>query len=324
MNSSEKSASLTKRGKLPGRVVKITSWLLLIALLGLFLFNDELQRAWRIWWTGQKLAETQQLWGISMLWWSRIGKILQVCAGLLVVIDLFSPDKLRARGVAARENLKAGRDNWRQLRAARKLVKLHTALFHIVLAPASRRHAFMPRIRHRNYFSPALSRFPRADLEAFAATVREDLALSGRLTAGLVDFDGQDNVSNLADAFLREHLSPEEIELLNRKRSEIVRGRLASAVAFILIALALNRISTQVQAWEQMLLWASGAMAVATALNYSNSFGALSVAWLRSAPLVPLLGTTAAILDRTRPGHVLRWLAFVLFAVGAHFDLLAS
>ena len=40
--------------------------------------------------------------------------------------------------------------------------------------------------------------------------------------------------------------------------------------------------------------------------------------------LLPLVNALARAFDRTRPGHPLRWSAFVLFIVGFQFDLLAS
>ena len=40
--------------------------------------------------------------------------------------------------------------------------------------------------------------------------------------------------------------------------------------------------------------------------------------------LLPLVNGLVRAFDRTRPGHPLRWSAFVLFIVGFQFDLLAS
>ncbi|MCA1604302.1 MAG: hypothetical protein LC775_02190 [Acidobacteria bacterium] len=39
---------------------------------------------------------------------------------------------------------------------------------------------------------------------------------------------------------------------------------------------------------------------------------------------LPVSRGLAAVLDRSRPAHPLRWLAFSLFVIGFHFDLLAS
>lgn len=47
----------------------------------------------------------------------------------------------------------------------------------------------------------------------------------------------------------------------------------------------------------------------------------LGLAWLATGLL---LGPLIAILDKTNPGHILRWLGLFLFVVGFGLDLLGS
>ena len=49
--------------------------------------------AWSFWWSGQKVDE-MQMWGLSLLWWGRIGKLLQFIGGLIVIFDLIGSVKL--------------------------------------------------------------------------------------------------------------------------------------------------------------------------------------------------------------------------------------
>lgn len=50
----------------------------------------------------------------------------------------------------------------------------------------------------------------------------------------------------------------------------------------------------------------------------------LEVRALAAAPAVVSNSAVAAVLDKARPGHVFRWVAFVLFVIGSHFDLLST
>lgn len=45
--------------------------------------------AWACWWSGVPL-EDAVLWNLPMLWWARIGKLLQFAGGIVVVLDLLA------------------------------------------------------------------------------------------------------------------------------------------------------------------------------------------------------------------------------------------
>ncbi|MFG1926835.1 hypothetical protein [Cryptosporangium sp. NPDC048952] len=51
--------------------------------------------AWQIWLSGKEVADAP-LWGKTVLFWARAGKLLQFIAGLVVIIDLIGPEALRA------------------------------------------------------------------------------------------------------------------------------------------------------------------------------------------------------------------------------------
>ena len=52
---------------------------------------------WRIWFAGKETS-TYVLWGIELLWWGRVGKIVQLIAALTVIAEIIGPDKLRSFG----------------------------------------------------------------------------------------------------------------------------------------------------------------------------------------------------------------------------------
>ena len=52
--------------------------------------------AWTAWIDGRRSTAT--LWGVSFLWWERIGKLLMFFAGLTIVLDLVGPDPFERFG----------------------------------------------------------------------------------------------------------------------------------------------------------------------------------------------------------------------------------
>lgn len=82
--------------------------------------------AWMAWWGGKTLIGTT-LWGIPILWWGRIGKLMQFLGGLTVVLDLIGPERLlaiaRRTSELPRSMLSAG--PWMELRAADRPTRHH-------------------------------------------------------------------------------------------------------------------------------------------------------------------------------------------------------
>jgi hypothetical protein len=79
--------------------------------------NTEFVRAWRIWTDGRS-AQPEPLWGHTVLWWARTGKLLQFAAGLVVILDLVGPVRLRNAGTGATQRLGAVREHflrWRRM-----------------------------------------------------------------------------------------------------------------------------------------------------------------------------------------------------------------
>jgi hypothetical protein len=56
-----------------------------------------LAQAWGLWLSGEPAAHLE-LWGLSILWWGRLGKIAEAVAGLAILADIVGPDGLRRFG----------------------------------------------------------------------------------------------------------------------------------------------------------------------------------------------------------------------------------
>ena len=55
--------------------------------------------AWNLWWSGNQLTD-HTLYGVSILWLSRAGKLLTFLAGVTIVLDAIGPERLRAYAVS--------------------------------------------------------------------------------------------------------------------------------------------------------------------------------------------------------------------------------
>jgi hypothetical protein len=58
---------------------------------------NQLIEAWLLWFAG-RLGDTYILWGIQLLWWGRIGKLLQLLAILTAVIEVVGAERLKEFG----------------------------------------------------------------------------------------------------------------------------------------------------------------------------------------------------------------------------------
>jgi hypothetical protein len=59
---------------------------------------EELGRAYCLWWRGTKLPEGLSLWGMSIVWWGRLGQCLQFVGSAVIIIDIVGPERVRDWG----------------------------------------------------------------------------------------------------------------------------------------------------------------------------------------------------------------------------------
>ena len=62
----------------------------------------ELLHIWGEWLNGA-VDQDDLLWGISVLWWGRIGKLMQFAAAWVLVIEIIGPERLRGWGSSLKE-----------------------------------------------------------------------------------------------------------------------------------------------------------------------------------------------------------------------------
>jgi hypothetical protein len=58
--------------------------------------------AWRHWLAGDKIDENKLVWGLRLLWWGRVGKLMQFGAALAIVVEIVGPKRLRDWGNSLR------------------------------------------------------------------------------------------------------------------------------------------------------------------------------------------------------------------------------
>ena len=54
---------------------------------------------WKLW-LSDNLSADAVLWGISIFWWERIGKVMQFLGGSTIIADIIGPEKIRQFGTS--------------------------------------------------------------------------------------------------------------------------------------------------------------------------------------------------------------------------------
>ena len=54
-------------------------------------------QAWALWWQGLDLRD-HVLWGVQVVWWGRIGKVVGLLSAFSIVAEIVGPSRLRAAG----------------------------------------------------------------------------------------------------------------------------------------------------------------------------------------------------------------------------------
>ena len=76
--------------------------------------------AWSYWASGEKIDD-QLLWGMEILWWGRIGKVVGLISALAVVAEIIGPKRLREAGSSIRSQYNL-RSSWLIVTAALKSI----------------------------------------------------------------------------------------------------------------------------------------------------------------------------------------------------------
>jgi hypothetical protein len=61
-------------------------------------YASELLRAWGAWLHPPIPPEMRVLWGVPMIWWSRVGKVMQAFGALMIIFDIVGVTRINAIG----------------------------------------------------------------------------------------------------------------------------------------------------------------------------------------------------------------------------------
>jgi hypothetical protein len=78
--------------------------------------------AWSSWSSGNTIGD-DTLWGVKILWWGRIGKIVMALSALTIIAEIVGPERIRAVGKALRGTFRF-RDTPQHLKDALRWTKL--------------------------------------------------------------------------------------------------------------------------------------------------------------------------------------------------------
>ncbi|MEV4455148.1 hypothetical protein [Microbispora sp. NPDC049633] len=268
------------------------------------------------------------LWGHTMLWWGRLGKIVQFAAGLVAVFDLIGLDRL-VRWLGRQERRyerirRKGRIEARVQRYARMRQELYDGFFFTVTSGG--RPAVKPVTGiHRKPPAHAPEGVDHAQLVSFWTEVIAELpgAHGCRHDHPEPCREQHDHVLGRIDDFLGRLLPKRERTLLGRAGRAAEQTVAIQVVSLLAATAALLWLAVSIQssasAFRLVALGVVAALGLLLAVTPGDTRSAVRW-WVHRSVLRPVVFG----IDRTRPFHLLRWLAFAMFAVGFLFDLLAS
>ncbi|SCE87637.1 hypothetical protein [Micromonospora saelicesensis] len=314
-----------------------------VATIGLWVASSEYLSVLGGWIRRDNTDDTF-LWPFALGWWERIGKALQFLAGMTIVLDLIDPAKLRNAALGALDHL-------RSLRAARGENQF---MAHIDEVRRLTFYRFVSRyngtpdgyLSYMGYHVPSPTweagvpeaPFTHDDyLLAHERFAEERRAHCGHRRKHRQACRKQKNfLSTLVNELIDQALSPEQRSQLEKTERINPHQRVRagfSLLATVAFLAAFVWFSSQVRASSG--IWSVGYLAGLLAmfalwLNVTLN-DVIASRLMRGARILAKYGVIAAsaplladLLDASRPGHRLRWIGFVLFVTGFHFDLLAT
>ncbi|WP_326641030.1 hypothetical protein OIE67_16065 [Nonomuraea fuscirosea] len=272
-------------------------------------------------WLQGKSPEKLLLGSTSMFWWGRYGKVMQFVAGLLVVLDLLGPDRLRKGGKRARgwTSVVNSWTEWLFLPVKHldeeQWLRDHIMRRDRILGPAFSGHqTTMPGPAYR---VDMVDEVPLG----VSFSVEDYQALYGKVH----DSPDADYETMLREVktFVKTRLDPKAAGRWKRRR------RFQSSMQWIFVLGCYGLLFLSVGAPDfGGDLWT---LLLGTALMVGSlSYLIPQERWRRvpsELPILPLrlvTGLFVVVFDRKEPGISLRWLGLFIFCYGFALDLLAS
>lgn len=300
--------------------------------------RNEYPRAWATWWDGGETGALPLGW-LSVLWWGRVGKLLQFIAGLVVVLDLIGPEALRAFGQRAADRWRRTREFFRFRRLTR-MWQLNNRILDSLYEERSSEDAGVWGPTGPVFFYRLSETVPdplvdlpeeisEETMTAFQHLLWERLAPHRyrsrrhiRKIASPVIFD-----------FLYEQMPAGKrvtAEALNKwtrwnERLVMLPWILAAGIGFLVILVVGHFFSLVGMSPQLAGFISAGLLLVILTMSFPMlEYVPLLLLSAALVPVVVLAQLTAMALNRQHPGHPIRWAALFVFVIGFHFDLLAS
>ncbi|MER6581576.1 hypothetical protein [Nonomuraea sp. NPDC001023] len=290
-------------------------------------------------WTSGPLGSTTQWGPFTLFWWGRLGKCLQFLGGLVALLDLVDPEKVRE---AARKASARARKLRRTLHLSSYLSEL-IALENLLLSRTVWHNPTDWRGLEADYIDPTP---PRQGFAGSLVPLEDYLRMKDDFVKNRHDYCGRqcrygephewicsdqkvrlkrairDLVTSGLPAEERpvRELAEEEVAALNLAEPLLSLAVLGAGIGIFTWGVAEFSHSAM---WAAMGLFGSASLAF-TVMTSGELMLEKSGVWLRYKPAIFLRLRFARALEVMRPSRKLRWAGFAIFFVGFHLDLLAS
>jgi hypothetical protein len=291
--------------------------------------------AWKVWLSGRTTGGLV-LAGHSLLYWGRLGKLLEFVAGLVVVFDFVDPERVRQRGRDAQLSRQAGRSALTRLRSLRRAYAMEKSLVNsavgIVKVDEPSKVWLLtgwPILRLPQF---AVAGFTTEEVELFH---REAISAEQRRRIG-------DTAAPSVQELARSHVAArlDEPQRSAYMAAAAATSRTAQRAALVLVAVSFSVIflvlglgqmfapdgepSVRIALANAACIIAVAAIVTALVLAHGGEMLVMRTRMVTSAVAYAAFAITAAGLDKANPDHAFRKLALLLFIVGFQLDLLAS
>ncbi|MEU7611460.1 hypothetical protein [Micromonospora sp. NPDC049204] len=309
-------------------------FLLLVLTYVVSLITTSLGAVWAAWWSGESTMD-MRLWWWPMLCWSRVGKGIQLVAGLVVILDLID---LKRLGRSAAQLDRRGRDLNRRAPIERHRAKVFGVREELARCVVDQK--YLAARGGKTLDTSSLRATPSLTVSEETANLVGDVDVADLLSRvhaeaaeeGWRGANLQWHVRDRIDSFLGEQLGPGERgwsgEVAHQFQARSTTVGLIGLVAAIAVnaAVVTALLSTTLSGWISVpvmlvVLLVSVPLGVSPMDDWRLS-GSLLAAWRSGCARI--LRLFAWVIGIARPGHVFRWAALFLFLAGMHFDLLAS
>lgn len=269
--------------------------------------------AWARWFDGNEVKNLT-MGGIQILWWARIGKLMQFAAGLVIVLDLIGPERLAA---AAR---KLGGYEWGVAKAKigglRRRYRIRLLTMRVISQEWAAKKTWQESLRPNYPRTSRLGRMYRRPNRTTAEKRLEEARATTQRIKALVGngFEPVRKVYQRAVVIVAFTLLTPWVLLYALTWDRMMADLTTGIATFFIVAFVLVLYGVLVSETGTPALWLASIIPTVV-LGLRNGY---------ALTIFGIARVLTGVIGKRRPGHPLRWFATVLFVCGFHFDLLGS